>query len=101
MHFIRRNLTPAAAKERKYRRFAKNSGLLREFRVPVVAVRHLDSVVGILAVQKEKRMKILEISEVAPACHSNVKLVETAEVAPTCHNNVRLVESAEIAPTCH
>ena len=51
--------------------------------------------------QGEKRMKIVEISEVAPTCHSNVKLVETAEVAPTCHNSVRLVESTEVAPTCH
>jgi hypothetical protein len=85
----------------KYRQFARNSGLLREFRVPAGTLEHLDGIVGILAVQKEKRMKILEISEVAPACHSNVKLVETAEVAPTCHNNVTLVESTEVAPTCH
>jgi len=46
-------------------------------------------------------MKIVEISEVAPTCHSNFKLVETAEVSPTCHNNFKLVESTEVAPTCH
>jgi hypothetical protein len=46
-------------------------------------------------------MKIVEISEVAPTCHSNFKLVETAEVSPTCHSNFKLVESTEVAPTCH
>jgi len=44
-------------------------------------------------------MKIVEISEVAPTCHSNFKLVETAEVSPTCHSNFKLVESTEVAPT--
>ena len=46
-------------------------------------------------------VRIIEISEVAPASHSNLRLVETAEVAPTCHNGLKLVESTEVAPTCH
>lgn len=83
-------------------RFAEKFDYLREFRSPVYARWHLDTGRKIvLGTHKENWMKIIEISEVAPTCHSNVKLVETAEVTPTCHNNVKLVESAETAPTCH
>jgi hypothetical protein len=57
--------------------------------------------VGWLSKGDIKRMKIVEIHEVAPACHNNFKLVEIAEVAPTCHSNFKLVETAEVAPTCH
>ena len=81
--------------------FAANSVDLREFSPTNGSCASDRQLLVFWQFKKEKRMKILEISEVAPACHSNVKLVETADVAPTCHNNVKLVESAETAPTCH
>jgi hypothetical protein len=56
---------------------------------------------GINLQYKESTMKPVEITEVAPTCHTNLKLVETAEIAPTCHSNAKLVETTEVAPTCH
>jgi hypothetical protein len=92
---------PLPSAIRRLPRFAENFGNLREFRNRVAGPSHLGTGSCNRTAKGESRMKIIDIAEVAPTCHSNVKLVETAEVAPTCHSNVKLVESAETAPTCH